>query len=151
MTPNSHNFVEAALQLCSASSQASLTTLNAFGFRYNQPTTASTAQVLSSYAASVDRQTVPCPQPVYQEVGNVEPPKSSTAVGATDFELLRLAAGYLAADNLDVQNSSMGLAELLRPAGSYSLLLLLVNNAHAFIYLLGCSSLARYISTISCR
>lgn len=81
--------------------------------RYHQPTTASTAQVLSSYAAAVNRQAVPLPQPVYQEEERVEPPESSSAVGATDFQLLRLAA-----DDLEVQHSGMGLAELLRPAGS---------------------------------
>ena len=43
----------------------------------------------------------------------MEPPESSSAVGATDFQVLRLAA-----DDLDVQHSGMGLAELLRPAGS---------------------------------
>lgn len=61
----------------------------------------------------MNRQAVPRPQPVYQEQERVEPPKSSSAVGATDFQLLRLAA-----DDLDVQHSGTGLAELLRPAGS---------------------------------
>lgn len=71
--------------------------------------------MLSSYAASVNRQVVPYPQPVYQEVEHVEPPQSSSAVAASDFQLLRLAA-----DDLDVQYSSAGLAELLRPAGIFS-------------------------------
>ena len=80
--------------------------------RYNQPTTAGTAQVLSSYAAAVHGRSVPYPQPVYQESEAVEPPQSSSAVSATDFQLLRLAA-----DDLDVQHTDVGLAELLRPAG----------------------------------
>lgn len=50
---------------------------------------------------------------MYQEEDRVEPPKSSSAAAATDFQLLSLAA-----DDLDVQHSGMGLAELLRPAGS---------------------------------
>lgn len=61
----------------------------------------------------MNRQTVPYPQPVYQEEEHVEPPESGSAVSATDFQLLRLAA-----DDLDVQSSGLGLAELLRPAGS---------------------------------
>lgn len=93
--------------------------------RYNQPTTAGTAQVLSSYAAAVHRQTVPYPHPVYQEAENVEPPQSSSAVGATDFQLLRLAA-----DDLDLQHTDVGLAELLRPAGS-SLPLLFPSEQHS--------------------
>ena len=68
--------------------------------------------MLSSYAEAVTRGQVPFPAPQYQEAQNVEPPESSTAVGATDFQLLRLAA-----DDLNVQQSSVGLAELLRPAG----------------------------------
>lgn len=70
--------------------------------------------MLSSYAAAVHRQTVPYPHPVYQEAENVEPPQSSSAVGATDFQLLRLAA-----DDLDMQHSNVGLAELIRPAGRF--------------------------------
>ena len=58
------------------------------------------------------------PKPLYEEEQSVKPPKSSTAVGASDFQLLRLAA-----DDLNTQESSVGLAELLHPAGSVLLLL----------------------------
>lgn len=81
--------------------------------RYNQPTTASTADVLDSYSASVSsNKHVPRPRPVYQEALGIKPPASSTAPGAVDFQLLRLGAG-----DLPGINANKGLAELLRPAG----------------------------------
>ena len=81
--------------------------------RYNQPTTASTADVLDSYSASVSsNEYVPKPRPVYQEALGIQPPASSTAPGAVDFQLLRLGAG-----DLSGTNANEGLAELLRPAG----------------------------------
>ncbi len=82
--------------------------------RYCQPTTASISDLLDSYSHSVssDRDGVPQPKPLYQEAADVQPPKSSTAANAVDFQLLRLAAGEL----LGTQ-PAVGLAELLRPAG----------------------------------
>jgi len=52
---------------------------------------------------------------LYQEAADVQPPRSSTAANAVDFQLLRLAAG----DLLGTQ-PAVGLAELLRPAGKAS-------------------------------
>ncbi|KAL0018702.1 hypothetical protein WJX79_002745 [Trebouxia sp. C0005] len=83
-------------------------------FWYHQPTTASISDLLDSYSDSVssDRDGVPQPKPLYQEAAGVQPPRSSTAANAVDFQLLRLAAG----DLLGTQ-PAVGLAELLRPAG----------------------------------
>ena len=85
--------------------------------RYHQPPTASISDLLDSYSASVSEDTddVPQPQPLYQEAGGVEPPRSSNAASATDFQLLRLAAGDLPGAQPDD-----GMAELLRPAGMSS-------------------------------
>jgi len=82
--------------------------------RYCQPTTASISDLLDSYSDSVSsgRDGIPQPTPLYQEAADVQPPRSSTAANAVDFQLLRLAAG----DLLGTQ-PAVGLAELLRPAG----------------------------------
>ena len=85
--------------------------------RYNQPTTASIAEVLASYSASFssDRQGMPGPKPLYQESNKVHPPASCNLPNATDFQLFRLAAG-----DLPGTDPAQGIADLLRPVGMLS-------------------------------
>lgn len=90
-------------------------------YRYDQATTATTAEVLQSYSASATTgEGIPGPQPLYQEALDVSPPESATDVTAVDFQLLRLSAGDLPGTDLH-----QGLAELLRPSGE-----MLLHEAH---------------------